>query len=159
MAIIRWQPRNGMAQVHECNPVHDLDLFGEEMARLFGWTVGGRRLAGETVFGTWGPPIDVVEEPDRFRVTADIPGMKKDDIHLTLDGDTLTIHGEKKQECEAKNEGYSRRERYEGSFSRSFELPGEVDPQKIEASYKNGVLEISIAKSDSARPKQIPIQS
>ena len=158
MAMIRWQPRHMMRPVREWNPFHELDLFGEEFGRLLGWPGNGGFLAGAES-ASWAPRVDVIEEADRFQVRVDLPGMKKDDIQLTLDGSTLTIHGERKQERETKDRGIYRQERFTGSFSRSLVLPSTVDPQKIEATYNDGVLEVTVPKSDAAKPRQIAIQS
>ena len=158
MAIIRWQPSQKMRQVEDWHPFRGLDLFQAEMERLFDWPFSSRRLAGMDV-DAWGPSVDVLEDNDSFHVRADLPGMKKEEIQLTLDGTTLTIHGEKAQERETKNDDFYRRERYAGSFSRSLVLPSAVDAQKITATYKDGVLEVKVAKSETAKPKQIQILS
>jgi HSP20 family protein len=84
--------------------------------------------------------------------------VKREEIEITVDGDTLTVKGEKKRESESKQDDAYRSERYYGSFSRSLTLPAAVDANKIEARYKDGVLEIVIPKSEEAKPKQIKIQ-
>ena len=81
----------------------------------------------------WSPAVDIVQEGDHFLVKADLPGMKKDEIEITLKGDTLTISGEKKKESEQKDDSAYRSERYYGKFSRSLVLPSTVDSNKIEA--------------------------
>ena len=107
----------------------------------------------------WNPAIDILQEGDRYLVRADLPGMKKDEIEVTLDGDTLTISGEKKRENETRDDSSYRSERYYGKFSRSLVLSSTVDANKIEAAYTDGVLSVTIPKSEEARPKQIKIQS
>jgi len=158
MALIRWQPRQPMKDVQEWSPFRDLDLFREEMGRLFGWPSSGTRMSGQLDHG-WAPAVDVIQEEDRFHVRADLPGMKREDIQITLDGDTLGIAGEKKSEHEEKHDGFYREERSCGTFSRIIVLPASVDSDRIEASYRDGVLDVVIPKSDSAKPKQIKIQS
>ena len=95
---------------------------------------------------------------DRFRVRVDMPGMKKDEIEITLDGDTLTVRGEKKRETRDEAGRLLPRRAVYGTSQRSLTLPDPSTPNKIEASYKDGVLEISIPKSEEAKPKQIKIQ-
>jgi HSP20 family protein len=158
MALIRWQPRPRMRQIQQWHPFDGLDLFGTEMDRFFDWPFGGRRLAA-TDASSWGPPADVLEDEDGFHVRMDLPGMNKEQIQLTLDGNTLTIHGEKTQDRTSKENDYYQQERFVGNFSRSLVLPSAVDAQKITATYKDGVLDVSIAKSEAARPKQIQIHS
>ena len=107
----------------------------------------------------WSPAVDIVQESDRYLVKVDLPGMKKEEIEITLNGDTLTISGEKKNAKETKDDSYYRSERYYGKFSRSLVLPSTVDANKIEAAYKDGVLSVTLPRSEEARPKQIKIQS
>lgn len=107
------------------------------------------------------PAVDVSESEDRYLVSCDLPGMRKEDIKIELHGQTLTVSGERKREAEAQ-ENSDRVHRYErayGFFRRSFSLPQTMDADKVEASYENGVLEIAIPKSASARPHRIEIQS
>ena len=106
----------------------------------------------------WNPAVDVYEDGDRYHVHVDLPGMQRADIAITVKGDTLTISGEKKREKDTKEEDYYRAERYYGKFSRSLTLPSTVDAGKIEAKYKDGVLEVHIPKTEEARPKQIKIE-
>jgi HSP20 family protein len=132
------------------------DIQGE-MNRLFDWAFGRRGDEG-MLESDWAPAVDVFEENDRYHVHVDLPGLKRDDIDVTVQGDVLTVSGEKKRESETKGEDYYRCERYYGKFSRSLTLPTSVDSTKIEAKYKDGVLELSIPKTEQARPKQIKIE-
>jgi HSP20 family protein len=126
------------------------------MNRLFDVAFGGR--GGEGMLDTsWNPAVDVFEEGDRYHVHVDLPGMKRDDIEITVQGDTLMISGEKKRETETKEEDFYRAERYYGKFSRSLTLPASVDASKIDAKYKDGVLEVLIPKTEEARPRQIKV--
>ncbi len=155
MALVRWQPRGAMSA---WSTFRELEEMRNEMSRMFGWPAG--RGESESLFESlWSPAVDIVQEGDRYLVKADLPGMKKDEIEITLNGDTLTISGEKKGENETKDDGCCRSERYYGKFSRSLVLPSTVDANKIEAAYKDGVLSVTIPKSEEARPKQIKIQS
>ena len=109
-------------------------------------------------FEGWTPAVDVVEDKDKFAVRAELPGMKKEDIEVSLDGDTLTIAGERKEEKEDKRGDTYRSERFFGRFQRTITLPSTVDPNKIEAKYENGVLNITLPKTEEAKRKQIQVQ-
>jgi HSP20 family protein len=104
------------------------------------------------------PSLDLYEEKDDIVVKADIPGMSKEDIEVTMSGDVLSIKGEKKKEEEVKEKDYYRRERSYGSFARSVELPCEVKGDQIKASFKDGVLEIRCPKSEEAKKKSVSVK-
>lgn len=106
----------------------------------------------------WAPPVDIRETEDAYLVSAELPGMKKEDVHITLENSVLTVGGERRFEGEEKEQGFHRRERAYGKFLRSFALPKRVDSEKIAAKFKDGVLEISVPKMEEARPRQIAIQ-
>ncbi len=106
--------------------------------------------------GDWMPVVDIDETEDAFVVKAELPGVEKDDVSVNIDNDVLTIKGEKKTETEDK-----KRHRIEctyGSFVRSFTLPQAVKTEMVEAEYKNGVLNLTIPKSEEAKPKQIEVK-
>jgi HSP20 family protein len=105
----------------------------------------------------WVPNIDFSETDGHVIVRAEVPGMEKDDINITLSEGLLTIQGEKKQEKEEEKENYRFVERRYGSFTRSVRVPSGVDADKIEASYNDGVLKISIPKSESEKSRKIEI--
>jgi HSP20 family protein len=107
------------------------------------------------------PNLDVVDDDKAFRVTVELPGLTDKDVAVTVDGGTLTIRGEKKEEKEKKEKDVLRRERAYGSFRRTVELPGDVDAAKIEAKFKDGVLTIDLPKTKEAqeRVKQIPVKA
>ena len=107
---------------------------------------------------TWHPRMDVVEKDKEIIVKMDIPGMKQDDIKVTLEDNVLTISGERKFEKDDKKDNYHRVERFYGNFTRSFTLPLTVDSKKINATYKNGVLELVLPKKEETQPKQINIK-
>ena len=110
-------------------------------------------------FEGWEPSVDVYEDKDKITVKAELPGMKKEDITVALDGDTLTISGERKHEEEHKDKETYRSERYFGRFQRSITLSQQVDPRKIQANYKDGVLTVTLPKSEEAKPKQIEVKT
>lgn len=107
--------------------------------------------------GAWTPAIDVHDSKDNIVVRADLPGMKKEDIEVSIQDGTLIIRGEKKEETERKEKGAVRTERFYGSFHRAVSLPTAVDDTKVKANYKNGVLELTLPKKEEAKPKQIKI--
>ncbi len=104
------------------------------------------------------PAVDLEETEDAFKITAELPGMTKKDIKITLENNVLSISGEKKGEKEVKEKNYHRVERSYGKFHRAFELPGAVNRDKIEAEYKDGILSISVPKTEEAKPKQIEVK-
>lgn len=103
----------------------------------------------------WNPPVDVYQDSNQFTVYAELPGLKKEEIEISLDGDTLTIGGERKHE--AKGDQGFRTERYFGKFQRSLTLPVPVNSEKVNATYKDGILKVVLAKAEEAKPKQIPV--
>jgi HSP20 family protein len=102
--------------------------------------------------------VDISENKDSIHVDVEIPGMKKEDIKISLENNVLMLKGEKKQEREINEENCHRLERRYGSFVRSFELPMPVQADKIKASYKNGVLHVELPKAEEVKPKEIPIE-
>ncbi|OAQ21152.1 Hsp20/alpha crystallin family protein [Thermosulfurimonas dismutans] len=106
----------------------------------------------------WAPAVDVSETEEAVVVRADVPGLEPEDLEISLSGNFLTIKGEKKQEREEKKENFYRMERLYGSFVRSIELPAEVEADKVEATYKNGVLKIVLPKKAEAKGKTIKVK-
>jgi HSP20 family protein len=104
------------------------------------------------------PTVDVYEEKDDIVVKAELPGMDKDNIEVNLTDHTLTIKGEKKKEEEVKEENYHRSERSYGTFLRTLELPKDVHADKVKASFKNGILEVRIPKTEGAKAKEIKVK-
>jgi HSP20 family protein len=107
---------------------------------------------------SWTPAVDIAEHDDEYLVKVELPGVNKDEVKLTLENNILTIRGEKKQEKETKKENYHRVERSYGSFQRSFTLPAAVKADKIDASYKDGILTVSLPKAEEAISKQIEVK-
>jgi HSP20 family protein len=128
--------------------------FTREIDRVFdaffGQTDQGRR---------WVPPMDLVEAEDHFVLKADLPGLTEGDVNLEVQDGTLTISGERKAEHEQREKGWYRIERSFGSFSRSLTLPDGVDPDRIEASFKDGVLDVRIPKPEERKPRRISIST
>lgn len=125
---------------------------------------GGRKLrqAGnsEMTIADWAPSVDIDEEEDKYVIKADLPGVDKKDIQVNLENGVLSIRGEKNVEKESGEKGSKRHrtERFHGSFARSFNLPTEVKADKVEASYRDGVLNLVIPKAEEAKPRAIDIK-
>lgn len=142
------------------DPWKDFGSLQERINRMFDDTI--RTLyptdGEELEKGTWAPAVDIYETNDSFVVSADLPGLNKDEIQIDLKDNTLTLKGEKKFEEKVSKDNYIRVERAYGSFVRSFTLPQNVDPEKIKAKYKEGVLKVTIPKKEEAKPKQIKVE-
>lgn len=139
-------------------PFNQLNRIRNEINRIFEDPFGFASAAS-TFFEGWTPAVDVYEDKDKITVRAELPGMKKEDIEVTVVGETLTISGERKHEEEKKEGEVYRSERYLGRFQRSVILPTEVDPNKVQATYKDGVLTVTLPKSEQAKRKQIEIKT
>ena len=138
MDLIRWEPFR-MSHV-----------FNDPFARF--------TTPMETARG-WFPPVDIHEEKDTIVLRAEIPGINREDIELSVENGTLTLRGEKKQEKQVESENAFRQERFYGSFVRSFVLPSLIDSDRIQATYRDGVLEVVVPKAEEAKPKKIKIVS
>ena len=106
---------------------------------------------------SFAPPVDIYEDEHNIILKLEVPGIDEKDIDVRVEGNTLTVHGERKIEKEEKEENFRRVERQYGSFTRSFTLPSSVDPQQVSADYSQGVLKIRLAKKAEAKPKQIKV--
>ena len=111
-----------------------------------------------SITSSWYPACDVFEDKDAVKIVAELPGVKPEDVKLSLENNLLTIRGEKKQDAEEKNERVHRYERSYGAFERTFSLPSTVDPDRIVADYQHGILTVSIPKVERARPREIPVK-
>jgi HSP20 family protein len=112
---------------------------------------------GETT-GAWLPVVDIFEEANALRIMAELPGVKPEDVKISVENNVLTISGMKNQVAEEKAEKVHRYERIYGSFERSFTLPATVDPEHIKATYAAGVLTLMLPKVEKAKPRQIKIE-
>jgi len=108
--------------------------------------------------GNFVPAVDVYEDAQKVMLKLEVPGIKKDDLSIHVEGRTLTVKGERKFEAEEKEENFHRIERRFGSFARSFTLPATVNTDEVGATYADGVLSISLAKKPEAKPKQIEVK-
>ncbi len=135
----------------------DVTRFNRDIDSL--WDRFGRDLPFVGSEREWLPSIDVAETDGSITVRAELPGLEAKDIDLDISGDILSIRGEKKGKGEIKEENYYTRESYYGSFQRSIRLPAEVQSDKVEASFKDGVLDIKLPKSETPKSKKIKINS
>jgi HSP20 family protein len=146
MALVRW------------TPMRNLLSFQEEMNRMFNefFRSGGD---DEASWGlrTWTPPVDIYETDDALVLTAELPGVSKDDVAIEIHENTLTLRGQRTHSAEVHDDRYHRREQAYGDFQRSFVLPMTVDHEKVQASYRDGILELRLPKLESAKPKRIAI--
>jgi HSP20 family protein len=146
-------------------PFSDLTRWERDMERMMDdffdrrmrpwWPERWLRTEG---FSTNVPALDVFEEKDELVVKAELPGIEKDNVEVNLTDHTLTIKGEKKKEEEVKEEKYYRSERSYGSFVRTLQLPADVQSDKVKASFKNGVLEVRLPKTEEAKGKEIKVK-
>ena len=142
MAIVRWEPARDLAsmEIERLNRMFT-DFYGDAFSR-----------------SAWVPAVDIYEtEAHEVVLKAELPEMKREDISVTFENGVLTLKGERKFEQEAKKENYHRVERRYGTFSRSFTLPNTVDPSRISAAYKDGILTIRLPQREEAKPKQIDV--
>ncbi|MFO1290523.1 MAG: Hsp20/alpha crystallin family protein [Nitrosomonas sp.] len=141
MAITRYEPWGLLTQLQKELEQMRSDVAGD----------------GSSATAEWAPAVDIKEESDRFVLHADLPGVKPEEIDVSMENGVLTIRGEKKTEAKTEKEGYKRIERTYGSFYRRFSLPDTANPDAISAVSKHGVLEITIPKRESVQPKKISV--
>lgn len=147
MELVTWKPFAGLSALRR-----ELDdLFRRSLGES-----GSPSLLSEG--GAWAPSMDISEDKEALMMKAELPGLEAKDIEVSLHSSIFTLRGEKKIEQEKKDEQVHYRERYQGTFQRSFQLPCPVKEDKIEATFKNGVLEIRIPKAEEAKKKQILIK-
>jgi HSP20 family protein len=136
MTLVKWNPARSLFWHN------DTDLFDRYFER-------------DTF---WAPAVDIEEDDKAYLVTMDLPGLDKKEVDIKLDGDALTVSGEKKNEKNEKGKNYHRIERSYGKFQRSFRLNDDVNREQIEAKFKNGVLHLTLPKAEKAQPKQIEVK-
>lgn len=147
MGLVRWEP------------FRELEDMTQQLQRLFGqrpWL----REAGEEALtvGDWLPPVDIQETEKEFLFKVELPEIKKEDVKVEVEDRTLRITGERKREKEEKGTLYHRVERSYGTFLRTFALPVAADATRVQAEFKEGLLLVHVAKSESARPKMISVK-
>ncbi|MBM3296530.1 MAG: Hsp20/alpha crystallin family protein [Candidatus Aminicenantes bacterium] len=144
MAIIRW------------DPFRDMVTLREKMNRLFEDQFSGREEK-DIMQGTWTPSVDIFENEAELVLTAELPGVKEEDLEIKIEDNTLSLSGERKFEKETKEENYHRIERSYGSFYRSFTLPNFIDHEKIKAEHENGLLRITMPKKPELKARKVKV--
>ncbi len=134
-------------------PASMLNRLHDEIGTLFGSSLDDVSSAASA----WSPAVDIKEEDGRYVIHADVPGVKADDIDITLEKGVLTIQGNRAMESNEERQGYRRVERYRGQFARHFALPDTADSDKVDAKLKDGVLEVVILKKESSKPRRIRV--
>lgn len=145
MEIIPWKPFSEVSSLRK------------EMDNLW------NNFLGETSFPRsftkeWLPSVDISETDDQLRIKAELPGLDAKDVSVSISGDLLTIKGEKKKEEETKDEHFHSSERYYGSFQRSFRLPANIKTDEVDATFKKGILQLTLRKTEESRKKEIEIK-
>jgi len=149
MAIVRFRPFGQLL-----DPFRDLGEMPSEMNRVFDSFFGRTPAGMERI---WAPAVDMYETKDELVMKAELPGLNEKDIHLSITGDVLTLRGERQWNEDTKQESYYRGERWFGRFERSLPLPIPVQADKVKASYRDGVLTVSLPKAEEIKPKEIKI--
>jgi HSP20 family protein len=147
-----------MADIMRWRPAEDILSLRRAMDRLFESAFVGRDFWGGPE-GAAGPELDLYEQDDDLVVTAALPGVKPEDVEVTVRGNVLTIQGETRSETEGPSGRYHRRERRSGSFLRHIQLPAAVDADKARASFEHGLLRLRLPKAEEARQRRIPVQA
>ncbi len=142
MALVQYKPFN-----YEDDLPAGIRLFQDSVARLFDPTAR-----------PWSPTVDILENENDIVLKADVPGIDLKDIDIQLENGMLTIKGERKFENTENGKGYHRVERSYGSFARTFALPDSVDPEKVKADYKGGVLTVTLGKKEVAKPRSVKVE-
>ena len=146
MALARWTPTGNLAS------------FQHEMNRMFNdFFRGGNGEEAGSGLGAWTPPVDTYETDDALVIQVDLPGVSKDDVSVDVHQNTLMLRGQRKPDVGVPQDRYHRVERTYGTFQRSFVLPTTVDQEKVQATFKDGVLELHLPKSAAAKPRRIAI--
>ena len=154
--ITKWNPFKAPSS---WDPFREMEEMQNRLLTLFGRRWPALRVQPDEEFALmeWLPPVDIEEDNREYIVKAELPGMKKEEVKLKVEGGTLTISGERKAEKEEKEKKYHRLERSYGTFQRSFTLPEGTQPEKISAEFKDGVLLVHLPKDEKAKPKAIEV--
>lgn len=148
--ITRWEPNNQLA------------TFSNQMDRLFDEMMGrGLRRSldeGSSLRGSWAPAIDIREGKDSLEIVADLPGLKPEDVEVTVENGVLSIRGERRLEETTEGESWHRVERTYGAFERTFSLPNSVDVEQIQARFKNGEMRLVLPKREESKPRSVSIE-
>lgn len=141
------------------DPFQEIQELQKRLNGLFSSTPVRRGDERETItVAQWAPLVDIAEDDKEYVVKAELPEVKKDDVKVTVENGVLTVSGERKFEKEEKGKRYHRVERAYGSFVRSFSLPDDADDAQVKAEFKDGILQVHVAKQEKARPKTIEVK-
>jgi HSP20 family protein len=133
--------------------------MSNRLNRVFGRFPLTREMDKDTMVAfDWAPSVDISESSEEFVIKAEIPGVNKDDVKVSIDDGVVSIQGERKQEKEEKDKKFHRVERSYGSFLRTFSLPSNIDDAKVQAQFKDGLLTVRLPKSASAKPKTVEVK-
>ena len=153
MRLMRWQ----RPDLSNWSPFEQLSNLREEINRLFETPLGDG--GNQSEFFGWAPSVDLYEDRDHLVVKAELPGMKKEEIEISLHEGSLIISGERKAETEEGDGESSRSERFFGRFQRALELPTPVDANHVTATYKDGILTVKLPKTEESKPRQISVSA
>lgn len=146
--------------IQHWDPFRDLTTLQDRMNRLFEESLTRSRRGDEgTIASGWAPAVDIYETDNEIVLKAELPEVDQKDLDVRIENNTLTIRGERKFANEVNRENYHRIERAYGAFARSFALPNVVDPEKVEATFKDGVLKLVLHKKSETRPRTIRIEA
>jgi HSP20 family protein len=155
--ILNTMEVNKMSNLTRYDPFSEMLTLRNAMDRLFDSAFVGPSPIWQSE--TMGVAVDVMENADALTIKAAVPGMKPEDLEITYNNNVLTIKGEIKEESETEDARYHVRERRIGTFSRSFSLPVNVNPEAIQAKYTQGILTLTLLKTEEAKPKRIAVQN
>jgi HSP20 family protein len=150
-----------MVMLTRWNPTSEAANLSQSMERLFDEMVGRglwRTSEERPLRGSWVPAVNILERQDAMVITADLPGLKAEDVEVTVEDGTLSIRGERKLEEVAEGETYHRVERLYGAFERTFTLPNSIDVEKIEARFSNGEMVLALPKREESKPRSVKIK-
>ena len=139
------------------DPFRELRSLQDEVNRVF--NAGFNRGDNEMMRGAWSPSVDIYENKDSIVLEAELPGMKPEDVNISIENNVLTVHGERKFEKKDEKDNFHRVERSYGSFTRSFTLPPTVSSENVDAVFENGILRLTMAKREEAKPRRIEIKA
>ena len=140
------------------DPFRELRTIQDEVNRLFSSSFN-RGGDNEMMRGAWSPSVDIFENKDSIVLEAELPGMSPEDVHISIENNVLTLHGDRRFEKKDEQDNFHRVERSYGSFTRSFTLPPTVSSENANAEFENGVLRLTLAKREEAKPRRIEIKA
>jgi HSP20 family protein len=153
MSLIRWNPGRELGTFPS-----DVLNMQREINRMFDSFFRSESPEGMPLAASvWTPAVDIAEDDNGYVVKAELPGVKKDQVKITMQDNVLSIRGEKEEEKESRSSSYHRVERSYGAFERRFSLPSNVRQDGIDATFKDGILTVTLPKAEEAKPKQIDV--